>query len=93
MRIGTAGQARQLCRQWFWQHIKGADSFNAPPLSGGKVIDDFADDLYQRCHLFWRALEIIGGEHPERYYLYLGLFTPAQEVGNLLGSALMAKGV
>src|SRR5262245_54589749 len=71
------------------QEIKGADGLDAPPL-GGEVLDGVLDDGEQRLQLAGRPAEIVGGQEPESDDLDAGLLRPLEELGDLVGAALVA---
>ncbi len=91
--LGPQGRGGQPRRGFGGQHVKGAHDPH-PPRRGrvGELVHHSGDDLHQRAELFGAAVEIVGGQQPQRDDLDLGLFAPAEQFDDLAGTHAMPMG-
>src|SRR5690606_27604295 len=70
------------------QEVEGADGLDVPAV-GGELADGVLDDLQQRFELAGGPVQVVGGQQPQRDDLDPRLRAPRQQLGDLLGAALV----
>lgn len=72
------------------QDVEVADVVDAPAAVRGEAPHGVLDDVEQRAQLDLGPVQVVGGQHPQGDDLDVRLGAPAEHLGDLVGSGLVA---